>query len=112
MFTKVVKNFCPTVDILTQTYTTCGENFTVFPRAKCYPIMYGEWSSFFEQNKKDEVLEKIHDSGAYFVHVWNKMQDFGKKSYKIPFTSEVAYIELAKRFCPRVYTAMEKFFKR
>jgi hypothetical protein len=112
MLTQVVRSFCPDIDLITENATHCGDYFTTLARDKCYPIMYGSWKKMFEEENHDEVLKKIKRSGAYFVHIWNKMQDFGKKTYKLPFTSHAAYIELAKDYCPKVYSTLEKYFRR
>jgi hypothetical protein len=111
MFTKVVRNFCNTTDLVVDNYTKC-DSFTSFPRDKCYPITYGIWTKLFEDRYKDEVLKKIDDAQAHFVHVWNKMQEFGKKIYKLPFTSDAAYINLAKTYCPKTFKTLEKYFRK
>jgi hypothetical protein len=91
-------------------FTKCGDHFTALPRDKCYPIMYGGWMKFFEEKNHDEVMMRIQRAKAFFVHVWNKMQDFGQKSYKLPFTTNAAYLDLAKSFCPKVYKTLVKYF--
>ncbi|KAG5671231.1 hypothetical protein PVAND_001440 [Polypedilum vanderplanki] len=94
MLTSVVKSFCPGIDLITENSTKCGE-----------------YLQHFHKKNRDEVLNKIKKSEAIFVHIWNKMQDFGKKTYKLPFTSHAAYIELAKEYCPGVYKTLEKYFR-
>lgn len=110
MFTSSIRNFCNNTNLVTNNYTKCG-NFTVFPRQKCYPITYGEWRQIFETKSKFEALNKIQNSGAFFLHIWNKMQDFEKMSYKLMFTSDVAYMHLARTHCPEVYMTLAKLFR-
>ncbi|KAG5680665.1 hypothetical protein PVAND_010159 [Polypedilum vanderplanki] len=111
MLTSIVKSFCPGIDLIIENSTKCDEYFTTLPRDKCYPLTYGVWKKMYNEESPDEVLKIIKKSEAIFVHFWNKMQEFDKKIYKLPFTSHAAYIELAKEYCPSVYKTLERYFK-
>ncbi len=109
MTTKAIKSFCKDITFLTEIETKCG-NFSALPTVNCFPILYDDFKKVYEDKYRDEVLNKINSSDAYFLHCWNKMQDFGKKEYKLKFDSGSAYIHLAKTHCPNVYRTLEKHF--
>lgn len=109
MFTDSIRAFCRGVELADDKITHCG-NFTVLPRDKCYPITYGEWKKIYEENFKEETLKKLFSKEAYFLHIWNKMQDFGNKHFQLLFNSDSAYMQLAKVYCPRTYESLVKFF--
>lgn len=60
----------------------------------CYEIYYHEWRKFFEPNSADEVMTRTKNSSI--VHFWHYLS----KSKKINKTSDVAYIRMAKMYCP------------
>ncbi|KAG5666936.1 hypothetical protein PVAND_014941 [Polypedilum vanderplanki] len=109
MLTNVIKSYCPNVDLVVENATQCG-NFTVLPQNKCYPIMYDEWFKVYQEEHTGKMLEKITNSKPYFIHFWNKMGDFENKKFELPFTSQAAYMELAKIHCPKVYKTLVKYF--
>lgn len=109
MFTKAVKAHCNGTTLSAARDTKCG-NFTTIPTAKCYPVFYGEWKYIFQDDHKDYVLKKLSDFGAYFLHVWNKMQDFDNTTFKLKFDTGSAYVHLAKLHCPRIYGSLNKYF--
>ena len=109
MFTSSLKSFCNGTDLSDVKETQCG-HFAVFPRVKCYPIFYSEWTKTFEPKFKEEVLNRLNTTGAYFFHIWNKMQSIQHKNFSLTFQSESAYIHLAKKFCPKTYNTLVKYF--
>lgn len=110
MFSTSVRAFCNQTDIEKDKITKCDE-YTILPTKKCYPIEYGEFSLFYKEEGRTKILEKIQKSDAYFVHIWNKMQDFGNQHFNLTFNSSVAYIKLAEKLCPQVLETLEKYFK-
>jgi hypothetical protein len=109
LLTKVLKDFCNDIKRVDGIENKCG-NFTILPISKCFPINYGGWRKVFEDNEKDFVLKTLNETGAYFLHVWNKMQDFDKTTFELSFDSDSAYIYLAKKHCPKVYQTVVKYF--
>jgi hypothetical protein len=107
MLTSSVRAFCNNSDIPDKIENICG-NFTTFPSVKCYPYNYGGWKKVFQEDAKDEVLEKLKSTGAFFIHIWNKMQDFDKSHFELMTNSTSAYIHLAKIHCPKTFQAVEK----
>jgi hypothetical protein len=55
------------------------------------------------------VLEKIAQSGSFFIHIWNKMLSFKNRNYTMGKESGAAYAEIARVFCPRTFEAVEYF---
>lgn len=78
-------------------------NFRVLPVESCYSIRWPEWDKFFKEKYLNETMTRLNTS--VIAHVWNK------HSAEFPLTtdSSVAYIELAKKHCPRVVAASEIF---
>lgn len=80
----------------------CG-NFRVLPIESCYSIRWPEHIKFFKEEFLNETMERLSDS--IIAHVWNKHS----AATSLNINSKVAYIELAKKFCPRVIKASEFF---
>lgn len=104
-----IRHFCPDLKVEKNSYAQCG-NFTLLPREKCLEIGYSEWWKFFEEQDADEVMGRLEKFHSYFTHLYNKMQVFTNKTYQIRHDSEVAYVKLARKFCPKVYETMIKYF--
>ena len=109
MLTTSIRHFCPGVKFEKDSYTQCG-NFTVLPQGRCFEIFYPEWQKFFEAKNVDEVMGRLEKSKSYFTHLYNKMSFFANKTYQIRHDSEVAYVKLARQYCPKVYETMIKYF--
>lgn len=79
------------------------KNFRVLPVEACYSIRWPEHIKFFKEEFLNETLERLDTS--IIAHVWNK------HSAATPLTldSNVAYVHLAKKFCPKVVSASEFF---
>jgi Alpha 1,4-glycosyltransferase conserved region len=107
MLTSSVRAFCNNSDIPDHIENLCG-NFTTFSSVKCYPYNYGGWKKIFQEDAKNEVFERLKNTGAFFFHIWNKMQDFDKTHYELMANSTSAYIQLAKIHCPNTYAAIVK----
>ncbi|KAL7014068.1 hypothetical protein ACKWTF_015723 [Chironomus riparius] len=109
MLSVSIRSFCNNKNITKNELTICDE-FTILPVQKCYPLEYDDYYNFYLPEGKMKALEKIKHSNAYFVHIWNKMLDFGNQKFPLTFESDSAYIELAKALCPKVLKTIEKYF--
>lgn len=109
LLSESIKEFCNGTDLKTNEYTKCDE-FTILPSGKCYPIGYGGYKKFYEKDGSSYVFKRINDSEAYFVHIWNKMNDHQGQHFKFTFNSSAAYVDLAKKCCPNVLGTTEKYF--
>lgn len=109
MLTVSVRKFCPGVDLMADDFTACG-NFTTVPTNKCYEVAYPEWYKFYEDQSAAEILNRLRKAKSYFVHLYNKMEFFQNKTYQIDHNSKSAYMQLARRFCPKVFETLERYF--
>lgn len=103
VLTRVLYEICRTKDIQRMIYDNVCPNFRVLPVELCYDIGWKELEKFFEPEYKNETLGRISD--ALMTHVWNK------DSAKIPLSkdADVAYIHLAKKYCPKTLEACDNF---
>ena len=109
MVTNAIRLFCDQANLTPDEEVKCG-NFTSLVRDKCFPILRADWKKIFEEENREEVLDKLDESNAYFLHIWSSMENFDGKKYKLKFDSESAYMTLAKTRCPKVYETLEKYF--
>lgn len=105
LLTNLLKEQCGTVDVVSMysSNATCT-NFTVFPPDAFGPIPWYNWEDFFDLSKVDFVREKINNSMA--VHFWNRMT----KEQKILPQSHQPYADIAKKYCPNVFTTVIQYF--
>jgi Alpha 1,4-glycosyltransferase conserved region len=77
--------------------------FQVLPIQSCYSIRWPEHKKFFKEEYLNETMGRLNDS--LIAHVWNKHS--GKTPLSID--ADVAYIHLAKKFCPKIISASNYF---
>ncbi|CAG9810445.1 unnamed protein product [Chironomus riparius] len=101
--TRVLSKICGTKDVKKMTENDICENFKVLPIEKCYNITWFENRMFFEEKHLERTLDRLMDS--LMVHIWNS------QNAKIPLTKNdnVAYIHLARKYCPKTLKACDKF---
>lgn len=104
LLTSVVKNLCR-VDELTDINTTkrC-QGFNVVKKDSCYPILADEWKLLWRDDQAEKVMQQVKDSMV--VHFWNSRS----KKKKIDITSNAAYIQIAREFCPKVLATCVDYF--
>lgn len=98
--TRVMTKICDSIDT-TEMYNCDG--FYVLPVESAYTIRYRENEKFFRTEYRAEVMERIN--GSIIAHVWNKLT----AERKLTVESDVAYIHLAREFCPKVLKASTIF---
>ena len=103
VLTRVLHDICGTKDIKKMINNDPCKNFRVLPINKCYDIKWQEHEMFFKDKHLDETLDRLKDS--LMAHIWNS------QNAKIPLSKfdNVAYIHLAKKYCPRTYSACDTF---
>jgi hypothetical protein len=81
---------------------TCNK-FQVLPIETCYSIRWPEHKKFFAEKYLNETMSRLENS--LIAHVWNK------HSARTPLAidANVAYIQLAKTYCPKVLEASNFF---
>lgn len=98
--TRVLQRICKTKDT-TEMFDCDG--FHVLPVETSYTIRWTESEKFFKPEFRDEALERLKTS--IIAHVWNKLTS----EHNLTVESDVAYIHLAKEFCPKVLKASNIF---
>lgn len=94
--THVMARVCNSIDT-TEMYNC--EGFHVLPVESAYTIRYRENGKFFKPEYRAEVMERMN--GSIVAHVWNKLS----AERKLTVESDVAYIHLAREYCPKVLEA-------
>lgn len=72
------------------------KGFTIIEKSLCYEISYASWRMFAEDYWTAEAMRRLENS--IFVHTWSSLWD----NRTIDVNSNVAYIQLARQFCPKV----------
>jgi lactosylceramide 4-alpha-galactosyltransferase len=101
--TKILHEMCNSTEPSEMTRENC-DGFMVLPSSNCFEINYPEWEKFFFENKTKEVLRRTENSTI--VHFWNYMS----ANEVLKTKSESAYIQLARKYCPRVLEVSGDFF--
>lgn len=99
VITRVLKKLCKFA-----TLSVKCKNFNILPLEDCYAIGFDEWKMFFNESFTNEVKSRTRDS--HFIHLWNKFSS----NYKVKLNSKVAFLDLAAKFCPKVFKTREETF--
>jgi hypothetical protein len=70
--------------------------------------MYQQSDQIFMDKNREIALKILSESNSFFFHVWNKMS----AGYQMTFESKSAYVEYAKKYCPKTYQTLVKYFKK
>ncbi|CRL00703.1 CLUMA_CG013960, isoform A [Clunio marinus] len=103
VITRVCQEICHTKNVSEMITMNNCENFHVLPIESCYSIRWPEHIKFFKKEFLNETLQRLNHS--IIAHVWNKHS----AATPLNVNSNVAYINLAKRYCPKV-VAVSEFF--
>lgn len=134
ILTSIAQELCCITDPLEMPYVECN-GFKVLPPDTCFAIDWFESNKLFGEEYLYEVMERTKHSFA--VHFWNSMTGskitplkFNSGDYTIkelingvvlavknnflgttkhPTNSNSAYVQLAKRYCPRVFAVSEGY---
>lgn len=98
--TNVLVKACNTKDV---TGMVECDGFHVLPIESSYTIRWREAEKFFEPEYRDDLLYRLNESTI--AHVWNKLT----ADYKLTVDSDVAYVHLARKNCPKVLQASKDF---
>lgn len=104
VLTRVLHKICGTKKVLEMISKNSCKNFRVLPVEKCYSIRWPEHAKFFKSQFLNETLDRL--SNSIIAHVWNKFS----YSTKLTKDSDVAYIHLARKFCPRTLEVSRNYF--
>lgn len=70
-------------------------------------MAYTEWEKFFKEEYADEVFVRYENAESYFAHFANH---FENTSYQLEYDSKAACMQLAQKYCPKVYETLLRFF--
>jgi lactosylceramide 4-alpha-galactosyltransferase len=104
LITRVVKSLCSIKNLTEITSSTDCQGFHVLKAEQCYPIPYENWEYFMNEKHVNYVMNKVKNS--IVVHFWNKFT----KSIEIKLYSKAPYIQIARKFCPKVMSSCKNFF--
>ncbi|XP_066137627.1 lactosylceramide 4-alpha-galactosyltransferase-like [Euwallacea fornicatus] len=103
--TRLLKRICNVKTVDEMVKKSSCEGFKVYPPSAFYAIPYWDWKWFFEPQYL-EVVEKMTVNSS-LIHVWNGFS----ATTKIPIEStNVPYLEFAKKYCPNVLKQCDKYF--
>lgn len=100
----VAQDVCNTTSIPKMIAAKKCQGFQILPVSAFFVIGYGGSDRFFKKEFLNEALDKLKNSTV--AHMWNKISI----QFRIKTDEKVAYIELAKKFCPKVLSASEGYF--
>jgi lactosylceramide 4-alpha-galactosyltransferase len=103
VLTRTLHKICGTRDVMKMITNNVCKNFRVLPIEACYSIRWPEHQKYFRQEFLNETLDRLSDS--IIAHVWNKHS----AATVLTRDSNVAYIHLAKKYCPKTLSASEFF---
>lgn len=103
MISRVLEKLCDTGDVLKMIAKKSCRNFHVLPIETFYAIQGPDYFRFFEEKFLNRSLEVLEESTV--AHFWNK----NSASTPLKVDDNVAYIHLAKKFCPKVLKASKIF---
>lgn len=73
------------------------DGFHIMKKEVCYPIPSDQWKDLMTEEAVEETMKKVNDSiTVHFNH-------HVSKDFKININSKAPYVQLAKRFCPKVF---------
>lgn len=77
---------------------------SILPPDTFFQITYPHHTWYFEEEHTKEALMKV--AGHVLTHLWNKLTN----GIQLRTTSKVAYIVLAKTYCPNVIRNCKEYF--
>lgn len=103
--TRVMSEFCATDNIneMIRNPDSCN-GLRVHNISSFYEINWEQWFHFFEPRLTNLTLHRLRDS--YVAHIWSHINS----GWPLRVDSNAAYIQLARRHCPRVLAASKKKF--
>lgn len=104
VMTETIKLLCNLTNISDIIEKGSCQDFHFLSWHDCYEIYYPEWEKFFKPEYADEVMMRTKNSSI--VHFWN----FLSRNMTIEKTSDVAYIRIARKFCPQTLRNTVDFF--
>lgn len=99
----MLHKICGTKDVMKMVSENVCKNFRVLPIESAYAIRWPEHQKFFREEFLNETLDRL--SNSLIAHVWNKHS----ADTALTQESNVAYIHLARKHCPKTLKASKYF---
>lgn len=80
------------------------EDLHILKAEDCYPIPWQEWNSLINEYQSDDMMRRVNQSKV--VHCWNQLT----KDVTLNVSSKAPYMQLARKFCPRVMQTIKGEF--
>lgn len=110
MLSGAILSFCKNTTFKQDDEDSECDELTVLTGHKCFPVMYNNFGKFYEEQFVGEMFDVLKKTRGYFIHIWNKMLEFSKKSFQKGPAAKSAYFELAKIYCPLVVGTKVDFY--
>ncbi|XP_034098262.2 lactosylceramide 4-alpha-galactosyltransferase-like [Drosophila albomicans] len=102
---RIMSRLCGTSDVAAmQKNSNLCHGVKVFNVSSFYEINWVERSHFFDEKYANETMKRLEAS--FGMHTWNHM----KTKWPLSVNARSAYIQLAKKHCPKVVAASGKYF--
>lgn len=83
-------------EIMDEAFECPALNLTILPTKRGYAVNYKNVSKLFDTTQSENVLKMLEES--YFVHFYSHLSN----NFKATKNSTSAFVQLAKKSCPRV----------
>lgn len=105
LLTRVLSDLCETTKIDEMVEKGNCDEFHVLKKNVCYPIPHSFHKHFFKEKNTYILMRRITNE-TITVHYWNSLS----KDLPVEINKKSTFMELAKKYCPRVLAATEYDF--
>lgn len=103
VLSRGIEHLCGTAETKSLTFEKC-QGFSLYPHELFYAIDFHLFKYFFEEQHFDQAMETLN--GSVGAHVWN----FLSHNIVIQKNQRVALVELAKVYCPQIFSVPDQHF--
>lgn len=103
VLTRVTQKLCKTEQVYMMYQMESCNGFKVYSERYTSSIPFWEYEMFLQPHYLRTAMNKLN--GAIIAHVWNKFT----RGTPLDVNSDVAYIRLAKEYCPKVLASSQIF---
>lgn len=103
LITDFAKKMCNVANF-SDTKTADCSGFHIMKKEVCNPIPADRWQDLMSKENAEDVMKKLKDSRM--VHLNHQFT----KDIQLSVNSKAPYIQLARKFCPKVFATCNEFF--
>lgn len=105
LLTRVLLKHCHARNVTSLLKNSC--EFKVFAPKAFYPVFFRDWTVYFEsETDLFSTASLTNDPDVIGAHVWNKLSS----SASVDKNSTQLYARLARKYCPRTFSASSDSF--